>query len=229
MKIAKIAAICKRDKTIRLYDKDDNKEVYQWVGGRGAMYPLYGIPYMDETSIFKIFDIPESSRADYLFKHEQMPNEISVDDFGTRENLLAKALFTFQNAGLVLTLYPSGTYGVLCIDTQHLNPLSDVTDMLELYERAMPGGQPYIVAKAGMLVRAVIMPYDAINEKFKQMIGELNSRCALAWTTETKTTPRAEQHAFTEEFEICMRVDPSTGELTVEDEPTQAGEVEHDE
>ena len=43
--------------------------------------------------------------------------------------------------------------------------------MLELYERRTAEGTPYIVAKAGFLLQAVIMPYDVINQDITNLGG----------------------------------------------------------
>ena len=53
------------------------------------------------------------------------------------------------------TLKPLQTRrGLVFIESRYLSPVSDVLDVLELYERVTPFGAPYIVAKAGFLIPA---------------------------------------------------------------------------
>ena len=48
MKIKSIAAICKKRHTIALYDERDGRT--QWIGDGMAIYPLYGMPELDEET-----------------------------------------------------------------------------------------------------------------------------------------------------------------------------------
>ena len=53
--------------------------------------------------------------------------------------------------------------------------------MVQLYERVTPDGQTYVVAKAGLLIAAVIFPYKVVTEKFVTRLEEITreSRRAL--------------------------------------------------
>ncbi|WP_317399670.1 hypothetical protein [Anaerotruncus colihominis] len=70
--------------------------------------------------------------------------------------------------------------GLQFIDTKYLEPLAEYKDMLALYERTDTSGQTYIAAKNGLILVAVIMPFDAINEKFVQQLQEFTRDCKVA-------------------------------------------------
>ena len=69
------------------------------------------------------------------------------------------------------------TRGLVFIESRYLAPVADVLDVLELYERRTTDGAPYIVAKAGFLLQAVIMPYDVINQQFVESLQALTREC----------------------------------------------------
>ena len=49
-----------------------------------------------------------------------------------------------------------------------------------VFERTDPSGQTYIAAKNGLILVAVIMPFDAINEKFVQQLQAFTRDCKVA-------------------------------------------------
>ena len=82
--------------------------------------------------------------------------------------------------------------GVMFIRSLYLSPLEDVIDMVQFYERTTPQGGSYIVAKAGFLTAAVIMPY-VISKKFANELEELSYQCRHFLNTRSAfTTPAAE-------------------------------------
>ena len=109
------------------------------------------------------------------------------------------------------------------IQSRYLSPVSDVLDVLELYERFTPSGTPYIVAKAGFMLQAVIMPYDVINAGFVERLQRLARDCAFALELRRQEEERADAREGTDDPAQCtFNVDTSTGEL-LEDE-NEAGE-----
>lgn len=49
MKLKKVASICSKTKIFCLYDREESGgEVSQWLGDSSAIYPITGLPYMDE-------------------------------------------------------------------------------------------------------------------------------------------------------------------------------------
>ena len=58
MKLKKVLSICKTNGLYYLYDRIDRSgEITQWLGDGYAIYPLDGLPILDEESFCAVFDI----------------------------------------------------------------------------------------------------------------------------------------------------------------------------
>lgn len=217
MKIKSIAAICKKNKQVVLFNRYGSGDtVTQYIGDGGAVYPINGLPELDEESLLTIFDVPEKQREDWFVKYMSIPEGISFDDTDANERIIEQGNLSIIYAGK--TLKPLQTRrGLVFIESRYLSPMSDVLDVLELYERFTPSGTPYIVAKAGFMLQAVIMPYDAINEQFVKRLQELAKQCAVSLDLRAQ-----EQEQAAARDTAQFKVDPETGEI-VEPE-SEAGE-----
>ena len=52
MKLKKVASLCGKTKMFCLYDRAERDDVVsQWLGDGYAIYPITGLPYMDEENI----------------------------------------------------------------------------------------------------------------------------------------------------------------------------------
>lgn len=180
MKIKNIAAICKKNKQVVLFNRYGRGDtVAQYIGDGGAVYPISGLPELDEESILTIFDVPERQREDWLVKYRDIPEGVNFEDTDANERIIEQGNISVVYTGK--TLKPLQTRrGLVFIESRYLSPISDVMDVLELYERFTPSGTPYIVAKAGFLLQAVIMPYDAINAQFVAQLRSLAEQCAVS-------------------------------------------------
>lgn len=206
MKIKSIAAICKKNKQVVIFNRYSGDEaVTQYIGDGGAVYPINGLPELDEENLLTIFDVPEKQRADWFVKYMSIPDGISFDDTDANERIIEQGNLSIVYAGK--TLKPLQTRrGLVFIESRYLSPMSDYMDVLELYERFTPSGTPYIVAKAGFMLQAVIMPYDAINAQFVKRLQELAEQCAVSLDLRELEKEAADDLAQ-------FRVDPSTSEI----------------
>lgn len=202
MKIKSIAALCKKNKHIVLFEKlDHDGELIQYIGDGVAVYPLADMPPLDKESALTIFDVPEKQRADWLVETvASAPREIIFDDFVDGERPVEPENIGVAIRGKVLVPIITSR-GLVLIDNRYLAPISDARDVLELYERFTTSGTPYIVAKAGLLLQAVIAPVDVISSDFTSQLQKLAKQCELSLTlreqeaeerrvreTETQTT-----------------------------------------
>ena len=162
MKLKKVLSICKANGLYYLYDRIDRSgEITQWLGDGYALYPLDGLPILDEESFCAVLDITGKQREKILFRHERLPEHLNVEDVAACDKLVREYETTFIN-------------------------------MVQFYERTTPQGGSYIVAKAGFLTAAVIMPY-AISKKFADELEELSYQCRHFLNTRSAfTTPAAE-------------------------------------
>lgn len=179
MKIKSIVSICKREKRFCLYDDERAENAAQWLGDGSAVYPLLKMPPLDKESIFAVFDIPDKQASKMFVRQEPLPVSIDFRDAVECENVLKLDEMEIGFAGRVLQpLHTS--QGLQFIDTKYLEPLAEYKDMLALYERTDTSGQTYIAAKNGLILVAVIMPFDAINEKFVQQLQAFTRDCKVA-------------------------------------------------
>lgn len=216
MKIKNIAAICKKNKGAVLFERydSDGEVVLQYIGDGFAVYPVIGLPVLDEESVLTIFDIPEKQREDWHVRQTGIPEWINLDDIDGTEKLVEREAISIVYSGK--TLKPLRTRrGLVFIESCYLSPVSDVLDVLELYERITPSGTPYIVAKAGFMLQAVIMPYDVINQQFVDKLQELTRECAISLDLRKQEAERARAD---EPEQYSLNVDPETGEIVGESE-----------
>lgn len=136
-----------------------------------------------------------------------------------------KNIAIFEREGISIiysgrTLKPiRTTRGLVFIESRYLSPVADVLDVLELYERRTAEGTPYIVAKAGFLLQAVIMPYDVINQQFVESLQDLTRECEFSLSEKERREREArDRFTFTEPEQCSLNVDPDTGEVVEESE-----------
>ncbi len=210
MKIKNIAAICKRNKCVTVFDRyGRDGSLTQYIGDGGALYPVTGLPELDGESVLTIFDVPEKDREKYIVQERDVPPGINFEDIDPSEKVVEGRTIAIVCSGRVLKPLQTSK-GLVFIESRYLSPMSDVMDVLELYERTTSAGQPYIVAKAGLLLQAVIMPFDVINQQFVDQMRELTRMCGLA--LDIKRAAGAASATMQPE-QYSMDVDPATGEV----------------
>lgn len=215
MKLKTIAALCKKSQNIAIMEKPAGGGNYikQWIGDGYAMYPIAGLPYLDEESIFTIFDVTEKQRENYSFHQGALPEAINFSDTDENEQMLDGEKMSIVVAGR--TLIPLKTqYGMVFIDEKYLAPLAEAAEVLELYERITNDGRAYIAAKAGFMLIAVIMPCDIIKDDFVAQLRELTNECAVALNNKKRKETAAQEPEQTTFGGI--KCDPATGEVIEE-------------
>ena len=209
MKIKSIAAICKKNKQVVLFNRySDSGTLSQYIGDGNAVYPISGLPELDEESILTIFDVPEKQRKDWLVRYRDIPERISFEDTDETERHVEREGISIIYSGRTLKPIRT-TRGLVFIESRYLSPVADVLDVLELYERRTAEGTPYIVAKAGFLLQAVIMPCDVISAQFVQRLQELTRQCAVSLDLREQERERQAAAESAGQF----KVDPETGAI----------------
>lgn len=178
MNIKKIIGICKRSKRFFLYESS-NKQ--QWISDGAGYYPLLGLPWFNEELLCQTYDITESQRVKFHFKHESsLPTELCFDDTTEREYICEEMPVSLISAGRCITPYITSE-GAAFIDTAYLAPVVGKDDsMLGIYERYTPNGLKYFAVKSGLMLLALVFPYNCINEPFAKDIENLNNQCKAA-------------------------------------------------
>ena len=181
MKLKKVTSLCSKSKCYRLYDKiDSTGEITQWLGDGFAIYPLNGLPILDEETLCAVFDISEKQLKNTSVRRLTMPDALNVGDTDPDERILKDDDFSITYGGTQVKPLKTRN-GIIFIQQKYLAPLEDVLDVVQLYERVTPDGQTYVAAKAGLLIAAVIFPYRLVTEKFVNRLEEITreSRRAL--------------------------------------------------
>ena len=220
MKIKSIAAICKKNKNIAIFERysDDGDILTQYIGDGSAVYPVVGLPQLDKESLLTIFDVPEKDRNNYFVKTLGVPVGISFEDTDETERHVEREGISIIYSGRTLKPIRT-TRGLVFIESRYLSPVADVLDVLELYERRTAEGAPYIVAKAGFLLQAVIMPYDVINQQFVESLQSLTRECEFSLSEKERREREArDRFTFTEPEQCSLNVDPDTGKVVEESE-----------
>lgn len=207
MKIKSIAAICKKNKNIAIFERysDDGDILTQYIGDGSAVYPVIGLPPLDAESLLTIFDVPEKDRDNYFVKTLGVPAGISFEDTDATERHVEREGISIIYSGRTLKPIHT-TRGLVFIESRYLSPAADVLDVLELYERRTTEGTPYIVAKAGFLLQAVIMPYDVINQQFVESLQDLTRECEFSLSEKERRERESERNRRTlRRLRFCKR------------------------
>ena len=164
------------------------------------------------------FFVPEKDRDNYFVKTLGVPAGISFEDTDETERHVEREGISIIYSGRTLKPIRT-TRGLVFIESRYLSPVADVLDVLELYERRTAEGTPYIVAKAGFLLQAVIMPYDVINQQFVESLQDLTRECEFSLSEKERREREArDRFTFTEPEQCSLNVDPDTGEVVEESE-----------
>ena len=168
MKIEKVINLCKRHGSISIYE---NAGV-QWITDGSAIYPLFGCPKFDETSLCSAYDISDE-KTQIIF--EKLPRCVDFSDNTENETEVTRGAPIF---GALVPITTS--HGVEFIQSKYLAPYSDSDDnMLRIYERTNAAGMTYFAIKDGLMLVGLIMPYDCINEAFVKRLKDLAEQCEV--------------------------------------------------
>ena len=194
MKLKKVLSICKANGLYYLYDRIDRSgEITQWLGDGYALYPLDGLPILDEESFCAVFDITGKQREKILFRHERLPEHLNVEDVAAGDKLVREYETTFINGGLRLKPLKTNN-GVMFIRSLYLSPAVRTSSQ-------RPGS-----------TAAVIMPY-VISKKFADELEELSYQCRHFLNTRSAfTTPAAEDEEEPDENQTTA-FDAETAEV----------------
>ena len=156
MKLGTIEKLCKSAKRILIVN--DKARGIQWISDGYCMYPLLKLPKLTAENIFAIFDIPEDKQGKIYFdEREDLPESLDALDTVDNETVVNPESNAIYSSGRLLVPFKCAE-GVMLIENKYLGVFDDD---VTYYVRPLPSGRPYIVAKEGMFVSGIILPYDA--------------------------------------------------------------------
>ena len=173
MIIKKIIDICKAANTLYVYE--DGKGV-QWLSDGSAIYPLHGIPrFEDADEICRTFDISEKKKDKMCFRwNGTMPSGLDFSDYSQKEEICNRAPVDLRDG----TIPFFGAEKMLFMQAKYIGPIMDAEEgMLEVYERRNEAGKNYFAVKSGLMLKAIIMPYNALDEMTVKNIEIMAKRC----------------------------------------------------
>lgn len=170
---------------------------------------------MEADNVCTVFEFTEKQTNKFLIRHTPAPEGICLDDIDKTERILEDDNLSICYAGKILKPLQTSK-GLIFIDCKYLAPLADIANIMELFERTMSGGTTYIAAKVGLLLYAVIFPYDPLTEEFVTQTEKLSRQCRVAFDKKEASKNRIvidedpKQQVFTSDGK---RVDTDSGEI----------------
>ncbi len=201
MVLKKIARLCKEHGSLRLWDGRGE----QWLGDVGAAYSMAGAPELDEATAAFLLDLTEKDLEKIDVKYYGHPPEgVDFSDADENDRPVTLPSHRLTSGGRELLAVHTSA-GVQLFNPDYLEPLKDLRNGLEWYERQTEGGLTYLVAASGWVLRAVIMPLD-IN-KYADLPARLEAMAAGL----RKSLEAAERREAEDAEQLA--IDPETGEV----------------
>lgn len=192
MIVKKIIDICKAANSLYVYE--DNNGV-QWLSDGSAIYPLHGVPrFEDADEICRTFDISEKKKDKMHFRwNYTMPSGIQFTDFCENEEVCNRAPVDLRDG----TIPFFDSEKMLFMQAKYMGPIMDVPeDDIEVYERKSTAGKPYFAVKSGLMLKAIIMPYNALDEMTVKNIEIMAKRCREEIVKNIKSVEEEPQEAL---------------------------------
>ncbi len=153
--------------------READAEGVQWISDGVAVYPLYGMPQLDESNIFTMFDIPDEKRGKYMFDDSgRIARTVNLADNTDSERQVQQSDILLHSGGYILMPIKTSK-GIVYINKKYLAPFSDSENGVMLYERIAPDGTVYIAVKTGFFLSGVISPVNIINKSFADELLEI--------------------------------------------------------
>lgn len=173
MLIKKIVSICTKNEIARKLCDDDGR---QWLGDGIGFYLLTDIPDFTENSFCASFDIPQKKADKMHFSFDEtIPEGFNFGDNDTEE---VQTEFEFDISivyGGKCLMPIKASDGIAYLDKTYFQPIADRDeDITYIFERHSESGIQYFVIKVGLLVVAVILPFNRITEQFSDTLKELS-------------------------------------------------------
>ena len=174
MKIKKVVALCLTTKRVCLFNHvDEDGVITQWLGDGSAFYPLNGVPFLEEETFCTVFDVPEEK---LMIRCGDMPEGVSVEDFTDEDQMVQPMGMSIYYGGSEVSTLRAKSGGITFIKRKYLAPLDDMTEVLQFYERVDSSGRRYIVVLSGLLIAAIIYPFDIVCDDLLEKLEALLRR-----------------------------------------------------
>lgn len=190
MKLKQIEKLCKSAGQILLFDEAPPEEVdgvrlepRQWMSDGEAVYPLDGVPYLDQDAVHAIFDI-DAKKADKLHvqHNQELPTWLDFGDFHESDSPLEPVKFKMSIGSDELTLFRDTDGGLIVIKADYRKPLDNWKEC-ECFKRMSAEGNAFVAVMSGCVLRAIISTYR-IGADLVETLGEVYNAAGVAAATE---------------------------------------------
>ena len=154
----------------------------------GALCIQYIICLTSPKSIYmRCLTSPNQSKANTFFQERGIPKTVDPRDCVEGEQLIQRGKISIIAVGRELEPIHTSV-GTVFINTKYLKPFSDEADGYELYERKDADGKTYIVAKSGMLIIGIILPFNVDGPAFLKELELITEGVRLSLKSEKAKT-----------------------------------------
>ena len=177
MKIKKVEGLCKEAGQFFLWDEPGMMEddgalppvQRQWLGDGTGIYPLEGMPYLNEGGLCAIFDIDEKMRDKlHIYHNDQLPSGVSLADRMSTDEPLEEIRFKMSLGGDELALFRGQDGGLVVIRADYKKPIDNWKDC-EFFRRKGESGV-WVAVMSGLILRGLIGTYR-IREDLVETLG----------------------------------------------------------
>lgn len=138
---------------------------------------------MSEDNLCTIFDFSEKKKNETAFRDIELSEKYEIDDNAPNENKLTPSDISINFCGVTYSVYfTSG--GLALLDNELLSPIAEM-EQLEIFER-FNGKQLYFAVKSGLIIQAIILPSNPINEKFMDQIRMIGEQAEITFENNKK-------------------------------------------
>ena len=186
MKIKKVEGLCKEAGQFFLWDESGMMEddgaippvQRQWLGDGTGIYPLDGMPYLDEGGLCAIFDIDEKTRDKlHVYHNDQLPSGVSLADRMSTDEPLEEIRFKMSLGGDELALFRGEDGGLVVIRADYKKPIDNWKDC-EFFRRKGENGV-WVAVMSGLILRGLIGTYR-IREDMVETLGAVYNAAGVA-------------------------------------------------
>lgn len=123
-----------------------------WIGDMHSLYPLWGLPVMDNDQLYTLLDI-DDKKAEKL---TAVPfYEVNLEDVDGDEVQIERYPLILSGHMVYHT-----SRGAAFVEQRYMRPLNDLKGEVTYWQRVNQHGMLYIAVKVGLLLRAILLPNE---------------------------------------------------------------------
>ena len=160
MRLQKIGSAFKKSKALSVFRNEE--KIY--IANRMAIYLSNHLQHITPYMLLNIFDIPQDKQDEWALHESDLPETISFNSNTNNDEELSNMQIRIAWKGNHLRFFKaeddaSGQIEIFAVDEKYIAPLLDKPEYLNFFAREGEKNK-YIIAKVGLEVEAVIMPYN---------------------------------------------------------------------